>query len=221
MTSIGEILKEKRLSQNISLDQLADLLKVKKKLLSSLEENSFSVFAGEVYLTSLVVSYCEVLNLDQEKILPYLKRSYSQFELAAAKQEVKKETKLAENTVKDAGVFDSVSFFSRFIITAGFIIIFVFSSVFLFLEYKKNVLAPSVFNLDPKSESIIKVQNVEITGETTVGNSISINNQRVFVGKTGRFTFPVTLRKGVNKFTIKVVNDAGKCGQLEYVLYWK
>lgn len=69
MSSLGEQLKLTRESKGISLDYAADTLKISKRYLEALEENSFNVLPAQIYVRGFLSSYAKFLGLDPKVIL--------------------------------------------------------------------------------------------------------------------------------------------------------
>ncbi len=74
MSSLGEQLKLARESKGISLEYVADTLKISKKYLEALEENSFNVFPAQIYVRGFLSNYAKFLSLDPKAILDQYNR---------------------------------------------------------------------------------------------------------------------------------------------------
>ena len=69
MESFGARLKESRENQNYTLDQVARDTRISKRYLQALEQEDFTVFPGEAYLTGFLRNYTEYLGLDPEEFI--------------------------------------------------------------------------------------------------------------------------------------------------------
>lgn len=74
MSSLGEQLKLAREEKGISLECIADTLKISKKYLEALEEDNFSVFPAPVYAKGFLNNYAKFLGLDPQVILDQYNR---------------------------------------------------------------------------------------------------------------------------------------------------
>lgn len=74
MSSLGEQLKLVRESKGISLEDVADTLKISKKYLEALEENSFNVLPAPIYVRGFLSNYAKFLGLDPQAILDQYNR---------------------------------------------------------------------------------------------------------------------------------------------------
>ena len=66
METIGNYLKNIRLSRNISIDEVARNTNIPRKYIENIESNNFSDFPGEVYLKGFIKSYASFLGVDPE-----------------------------------------------------------------------------------------------------------------------------------------------------------
>lgn len=69
MQELGRILREKRESLGLSLDDVEDKTKIRKRYVEALESGDWSVLPGRVYARGFVRSYAEVLGLDGVELL--------------------------------------------------------------------------------------------------------------------------------------------------------
>lgn len=63
MEDISIILKNQRIEQNLSLEDVAEALKIRKKYLTAIEEKSFEDIPGEVYVKGYIKLYSEFLGI--------------------------------------------------------------------------------------------------------------------------------------------------------------
>lgn len=70
--SIGSILRQQRESKKLSLDKVAEELKIRPQYLEALEKDQFELLPGKLYLRSFLKAYAQFLNLDQDHILEML-----------------------------------------------------------------------------------------------------------------------------------------------------
>jgi len=68
MGQLGELLKEARQSKEVSLEQVEEELRIRKKYLQALEEEDFSIMPPEVYVKGFLRNYAIYLGLDPEEV---------------------------------------------------------------------------------------------------------------------------------------------------------
>ncbi len=75
MESLGEKLKEARISQNTTVDQVARETMISKRYIKALEEENFDAFPGETYLIGFLRNYAEYLDLDPNALITLYKNT--------------------------------------------------------------------------------------------------------------------------------------------------
>jgi len=68
MGQLGELLKEARQSKEVSLEEVEEELRIRKKYLQALEEEDFSIMPPEVYVKGFLRNYAIYLGLDPEEV---------------------------------------------------------------------------------------------------------------------------------------------------------
>ena len=63
MQGIGEILKKEREAQKITLKQVEETTKIRRKYLEAIEREAFEVLPGEVYVKGFVATYLKYLGI--------------------------------------------------------------------------------------------------------------------------------------------------------------
>ena len=74
MASIGEQLREARVAQNKSLEELSSDTNISKKYLEALETDNYDEFPAEVYTKGFLKNYAKNLGLDVQSILDDYKK---------------------------------------------------------------------------------------------------------------------------------------------------
>jgi cytoskeletal protein RodZ len=70
---VGEILKEERLRQQLTLQQLSDLTRIKVDFLRLLEKNEFVQLPSAIYVKGYIKAYSRVFDFDEKPLLALLK----------------------------------------------------------------------------------------------------------------------------------------------------
>lgn len=68
MGQLGELLKEARQNKGVSLEEVEEKLRIRKKYLQALEEEDFSIMPPEVYIKGFLRNYAIYLGLDPEEV---------------------------------------------------------------------------------------------------------------------------------------------------------
>jgi len=76
MAFIGEILKKRRISKNITLFDISKELKIPKEILLNFENNCFEQHIDIVFVIGHLRSYCSFLNLNEKEIIELYKKQH-------------------------------------------------------------------------------------------------------------------------------------------------
>lgn len=66
---LGELLREARLEKGMTLEEVENLTKIRKRYLEAIEEGQFNVLPGSFYVRAFVKNYAETVGLDAEQVL--------------------------------------------------------------------------------------------------------------------------------------------------------
>ena len=69
MNEIGEILKEARIEQGYTLDDLQQTTKIQKRYLQAIENGNVDILPGRFYARAFVKQYADIVGLDGEELL--------------------------------------------------------------------------------------------------------------------------------------------------------
>jgi cytoskeleton protein RodZ len=69
VTSIGQILRDARLSQSKDIQEVSQTLKIRQIYLEAIENNDFAQLPGKIYVIGFIKTYAEYLQLDGEEII--------------------------------------------------------------------------------------------------------------------------------------------------------
>lgn len=69
MHELGQLLKEERLKKGLTLEDLQESTKIRKRYLEAIEEGNFKVLPGNFYVRAFVKNYAEAVGLDPNELL--------------------------------------------------------------------------------------------------------------------------------------------------------
>jgi len=69
VSELGQLLKRARLERGISLEDLQETTKIRKKYLESIEDGNYKVLPGSFYVRAFIKSYAEAVGLDPNETL--------------------------------------------------------------------------------------------------------------------------------------------------------
>jgi cytoskeletal protein RodZ len=72
MPTVAERLRTAREAQNLTIDQVADLTKIRSDRVRALESGKYEAFSATIYIRGSVKSYAKALKLDEAQLLSAL-----------------------------------------------------------------------------------------------------------------------------------------------------
>lgn len=71
MSELGQLLKKARLEKGLSLDDVQESTKIRKRYLEAIEEGDYKVLPGSFYVRAFVKTYAETVGLNPDEVLQY------------------------------------------------------------------------------------------------------------------------------------------------------
>ena len=103
MAEFGEQLKKAREAKGITLEEVAEATKIRRKYLEAIEQDEFQVLPGEVYARGFVTAYLKYLDIkEQPEVLEIMKPKVSREEQAVQEQ-MERAEKAAQESLKSVG----------------------------------------------------------------------------------------------------------------------
>ncbi|GAA0134217.1 helix-turn-helix domain-containing protein [Paenibacillus sp. YSY-4.3] len=69
MSNLGQQLKEARLARGLSLDDVQDLTKIRKRYLEAIEAGDYKVLPGSFYVRAFIKTYAETVGVNADELL--------------------------------------------------------------------------------------------------------------------------------------------------------
>lgn len=69
MSDLGALLRKAREQRSLSLDDIQELTKIRKRYLEAIEDGNYKVLPGSFYVRAFVKNYAEAVGLDAEEVL--------------------------------------------------------------------------------------------------------------------------------------------------------
>lgn len=69
MSDLGQLLKKARVEKGMTLDDIQDLTKIRKRYLEAIEEGDYKVLPGTFYVRAFVKTYAETVGLNPDELL--------------------------------------------------------------------------------------------------------------------------------------------------------
>lgn len=69
MSDLGQQLKEARLAKGLTLDDIQEMTKIRKRYLEAIEAGDYKVLPGSFYVRAFIKTYAEAVGIDAEELL--------------------------------------------------------------------------------------------------------------------------------------------------------
>lgn len=196
MIKAGQRLKEERLKQGLTLDEVSQNTKIRKTFLEAIEKSEYEKLPASTFAQGFVRNYTQFLGLPENEVIPLFRREFDEERVFRV---------LPEGVATDFPVSRIKK--SQLILIPLLFLIVIFYLVF---QYKDAIVNPSVNVISPKENQIVSTNLVSVAGSTSPENVVFINNFPVSVDENGNFKKFVSVFPGKALITIKIVNRFNK-----------
>lgn len=195
MKHVGQTLRDARLKKGMSLIDVEQKTKIKRRYVSDIERGNWDKLPDYTVVCGFIRNLSDLYGLDPSKTAAFLKRDYPlPKETAEPKPDVKEKFSVSPKIVFAVGVF------AVLIIVSGYI----------FYQYKMFSKAPELVVKVPVEGQNIEGSVVKVLGMTDENSTLSVNNQPVVVEEDGSFTAEITISEDTHELVIKSSSRSGK-----------
>lgn len=198
MLTIGARMKQRRKELGLSLEQVSDVVKIRKVYLEALEEGNYDVFDSAIYTKGFLKNYAVFLGIEPNRALALYRRECEE------KQE--KGLEASQKPINEP----------KFVITPGKVIFTVLAVMiiavfgYFYYQYQQFATPPFLDIRSPKDGTETLEDAVTIDGSTEIGSIVTINDQAIKTDDLGNFRVTVSLREGSNRLKVASENGIGK-----------
>lgn len=211
MRTIGQLLKETREAKLYTLDEVEKHIKIRKEMLTALEEDNYSKLPPLTFIQGFVKNYGKFLGLDSEKLMAILRRDYE----ASKHPPVVLESFAKPLTKKRILVTPS-----RLIGVVVAIIVFGFFA-YLWFEYRQFVGNPKLEVISPTQGQTVEMTSILVEGSTDPETHVTVNEQEIRTDSNGNFKEEIKLSSSVNTIVIVATSKFGQASKVERTVYIK
>ncbi len=200
MKTAGQLLKDKRLLLELTLEQVSTRTKVKVEYLQALEASEFDQLPSAPVTKGFLKSYARVLHLNPDTLIAMYRRDYDEImgELVPRG--------LVEPLVKKSRLFSI-----PFLLTAVFILTFVGFMLYQLLSWWS---LPKLVILQPIDGETYGEQ-ITVKGTTDPDASVRVGEQNVVVNQDGQFSLDLKYPAGTHRLLIQASSRDGRTRLLE------
>ncbi|UJF35403.1 helix-turn-helix domain-containing protein [Paenibacillus hexagrammi] len=201
MSDLGFILRKARMDSKISLDDLQEVTKIRKRYLEAIEEGNYKVLPGSFYVRAFIKSYAEAVGLDPNEVLQmYQSTNPSPEPEQPVVDTIRKKRSSVRNTEKISRWASSVMFVSFIVLISGIV---------YYYTYKNHKTTPAENN-PTQTQSPRITDSTDPTAGTKLNSTAAESTPQVVSTPTPAPTptpSPVQVKfsaneKGVDNYTI-------------------
>lgn len=197
---VGARFRRARRSFGLTLDEIAEDIKIRPDLLRAIEEGALGCIEESVYRALMVRSYAEYLGIEWSTISDeYLRESVY---MIAPDDTARVNT----GNVQRADLLVAPRLFKHIVLSAGMIAVCLYLAVLAGSALQRPAL--TIFN--PPDNFLSSSKTLRIEGEVSPDAALSINGQEVVKATDGSFMQEVTLSEGMNSIRISATKQYSK-----------
>ncbi|MBX4205928.1 helix-turn-helix domain-containing protein [Candidatus Microgenomates bacterium] len=195
MKTIGQILKEARLTKSFSKSHLEGLTKIKKDFIEAIEEEQWHLLPEYPVVRGFVKSMADSLDMNSDQALAFLRRDYPP-------------QKATVNPKPDVGT--KFIWTPKLTFLTGMAVVLVIVLGYLTLQYVGFISPPKLEVAKPTESEVILSSPTEVDGVTDPGVTIKINNQPTLIEDDGSFKALIEVNSNTNKVEVVATSRSGK-----------
>ena len=192
--TLDKILKNIRLSKNLTIKELSDIIFISVDDIKVLESADFLTLLSSKNINIFLKKYSKFFNLSFGKLKKYINNNKSN----AFYQKRFFVKKINQN-------FSFFGFMKFFTVFTVFIVLFFYIGIEIRNRYSK----PDLFISSPLDNYNTGNREVVIKGRTIKNANVKINGDFVLVDQSGNFSKDILLNDGLNVIRISAAKDKG------------
>lgn len=126
MSELGQLLKKSRLEQGISLDQLQETTKIRKRYLEAIEVGDYKALPGNFYVRAFIKSYAEAVGLDPAEVLSMYRNVFPDTSVGTVTESLSPKRTVTKRSDKWSRFATGVMLVSFFLLIVGLIYYFAY-----------------------------------------------------------------------------------------------
>ena len=199
MKTVGQLLKQYRQDNRITLKSLSESTKIRPEYLSAIERDAFGELPSAAFVKGFIQSFAKGVGVKPETALAVFRRDY---DLSAKGRIVPRGlTKPLKTKTNWFNPKNTTAIFIAFSITL--------LTGYTLIQLRNISAAPKLVLTYPDGE-IIYTTDIEVTGYTEPDSTLTVNDQPVALDLEGNFKITITLDQNQADITLKSTSRRGK-----------
>lgn len=195
MNTVGQILKEARINQGVTLSDLENITKIKSSFIVKIEKGDWDNLPEFPVVSGFVKNIANALDLSVDNVNATLRRDYPP-------------KKLIINPKPD--VTNKFTWSPKLTFMLGVSVLVIIVLGYLGMQYRNFTVAPELTISNPKQNEIINQKKVKVSGKTTTDVALTINNQPITLDQDGGFATELEINKDTKELKFIAISRSGK-----------
>lgn len=195
MKTVGQFLKEKRVTSGVSISKLSKETKIRKSYIRSIEKMQWRELPEYPVVVGFVKSMAGSLGINKEAAVALLRRDYPP-------------KRLPINPKPD--VSENFSLTPRLAFITGTVLILLFIVSYLVYQYISFNSPPDLVVQSPTDNMVVTESLLNVQGRTEPDTTLQVNDQPVLVGDNGEFKAEIEISEETQTIEFVSVSRAGK-----------
>lgn len=194
MITVGEILATARLRKKLTLEQVEKATRIRSKFLEAIEKDQFDKLPPGTFAKGFIKNYATFLGISPDEAMAFYRRQ--SLEKPVDVVPLKNQRNLAKKFSLTPQLLTAVSI--------AFLVVLFFG--YLILAYFRYAGSPTLEIASPANNSVVKSEEINVSGKTNSDAVLTINDQPVTVSDDGSFKINLKLQPGINTITVVSTN---------------
>jgi cytoskeletal protein RodZ len=195
--NVGQMLKGRRQALRLSLAQIEMDTKIRGKFLTALESGDYRTLPNDIYSRGFVQHYASHLGLDGAAVAAQYVAERGGVAVADTKgPQLERPTRFV--------------FTGRLMTVAAVLALAGLVLWYLLAQFSALAAAPSLEITSPDADRVLAGAVISVSGHTTPGADMTVNDSPVLTDSDGNFSEKVALQEGVNPIRIVARSKLGK-----------
>lgn len=195
MITIGNFLKDARLTNKVSKSVLVKETKIKREYIEAIEKEDWNALPVYPVVQGFVRSIAKAVGVNESHASALLRRDYPP-----------KSLKINPNPEPE----DKLKWSPKFTYLLGVTLIFIAFATYLVIQYISFVKAPALLVLEPEEGSLVAQDLLVVVGTTDPQATVKVNNQPALVAEDGSFSTEIEISESTQEIVVVSLSRAGK-----------
>ena len=204
MKTIGNIIKEARITKNYSRVDIGDMTHIKTDFIGAIEKGEWEKLPEFTTTLGFVKSIAHFLDIDETLVVSTFRREYP----PSLRREAEKQ--ISKRALAKSEFGKKIVWGPRLTFLFGVFVVVAIVLGYLGFQYRKFNSPPSLTVSEPTNNQTITSYIVSVNGNTDPDATISVNDQPVIVENSGSYTTQIEVSTDTDLVIVRAKSRSGK-----------